>query len=303
MATSTFSWRRDRVRGGWGASVLLVAVLAGCSVGSGTGEASGRLFVLNCSPKGDYCDSTGACGTLKTPAAYDLGPSFFAGEPIESLNRDLNGNEWVGNESRVNRVTIRLQRSGRQVENNDTLFVDVVNSFEVARCVRGRESLAKDGTRQHDYLDSYCFRAGATGPARVRVSVVGGLIHASLSPRDTCTRPAIATADDEFTPGVAAEPVPGGAYRSWIELKDFGGASQDDIADPLARTEVDRNFRIGLNQRLNATAFSFVLEDKKVETARVSLQPVPIPSPDIGGSLTGLFDFNLARGQGAQMFP
>jgi hypothetical protein len=38
-----------------------------------------------------------------------------------------------------------------------------------------------------------------------------------------------------------------------------------------------------------------------VETAEVALQPAP--NPDIGGSLTGYFDFDLKRGQGAQIFP
>lgn len=286
----------------WGASVLTISVLAGCNVGHGTGEAKGSLFVLNCSPKGDYCDSTGHCGTEGAPAAYDLGPSFFAGEPIENLNRDLNGNEWTGSQNRMNRVTIRLQRSGRQVENNDTLFVDVLDSFEVARCVRGREVVV-NGNVEHDYLDRYCYRASATGPARIRVSVVKGIIHASLSPRDTCTRPVVAAADDDFTPGIEPEPVAGGAYRSWIEFEEFGSAAQNDVADPLARTAIDPEFKMGFGQRLKATAFSMELVDQKVETARIALQPTPIEAPDIGGSLTGMFDFNLARGQGAQMFP
>lgn len=285
----------------WSALVLMATALAGCTVGHGTGEATGNLFVLNCSPKGDYCDTTGYCGVAGAPAAYDLGPSFFAGEPIENLNRDLNGREWTGTESRVNRVTIRLQRSGRQVESNDTLFVDVLDSFEVARCVRGREVTAADGSVQHDYDDRYCYRASATGPARVRVSVEKGILHASLSPRDTCSRPAVATADDDFSPGAAVDPVAGGAFRSWIEFKDFGSASQDDVADPTARTPVAPEFKIGLNQRLHATAFSLFLVDDKVEKARREL--LPTPAPDIGGSLSGWFDFDLARGQGAQIFP
>ena len=44
-------------------SVLLALSLSGCSVGQGTGAASGKLFVLDCSSAGDYCDSSGVCGT------------------------------------------------------------------------------------------------------------------------------------------------------------------------------------------------------------------------------------------------
>jgi len=187
------------------------------------------------------------------------------------------------------------------VESNDTLFVDVLNSFEVARCVRGRDEVADDGSLVHDYDERYCYRAAATGPARIRISVLKGIIHASLSPRSTCSRPAVATADDEFSADGVVTPVAGGAFRSWIEFKEFGDAGQDDVADPTARTPVSPDFKIGLNQRLHATAFSLDLVDEKVETARTKFQPAP--EPDIGGSLTGWFDFDLARGQGAQIFP
>lgn len=284
-----------------GRLALLIAMLAGCKSGQGEGEASGTLFVRNCSPKGDYCDDTGRCGSATAPAAYDLAPGFFAGEPIESLNRDLNGNEWSGTDNRMNRVTIRLQRSGGQVENNDTLFVDVRDSFEVARCVRGREVVAADGSIQHDYDDRYCTRASATGPARIRVSVFKGIVHASLSPRETCSRPVVATADDVFSPDGVVLPVPDGAYRSWIEFTEFGSAAQNDVADPTARTPIGSDFRIGLNQRLFASAFSLELVDAKVEAARIDR--LPVPDPDIGGSLTGWFDFDLARARGSQIFP
>jgi hypothetical protein len=274
---------------------------AGCTVGHGTGEASGKLFVLNCSPKGDYCDSTGYCGIEGAPGAFDLSPSFFAGEPIENLNRDSSGNAWTGTENRINRVTIRLQRSGRQVESNDTLFIDVLNSFEVARCVRGRELRQQDGSRTPDYDPAYCYRASPTGPARVRISVLKGIIHASLNPRATCSRPAVATADDVFDPEGGVAPVADGAFRSWVEFEEFGDAGQDNIPDPTDRTAIAKDFKIGLNQRLHATAFSLELVDEKVEKARTKFEPEP--KADIGGSLAGWFDFNLARGQGAQIFP
>ena len=89
----------------------------------------------------------------------------------------------------MNRVTIRLQRSGKQIENTDALFFDVVDAYEVARCVRGREVPVAGQPNQHDYDDRYCFRASTTGPARVRISVESGIIHSTLSPRTTCTRP------------------------------------------------------------------------------------------------------------------
>jgi hypothetical protein len=199
----------------------------------------------------------------------------------------------------MNRITIRLQRSGKQIENNDALFFDVVNSYEVARCVRGREIAGQPN--QHDYDDRYCFRASPTGPGRVRISVVGGIIHSTLNPLMTCTRPVAATADDAFPVDGVVQMVDNGAWQSWVEFTDFGSAAQNEQVDPTLRTAVDPAFKIELDQRLNATAFYLTLQDEKVVVAQEQLQPPP--NPDIGGWLSGQFDFDLKRGQGAQIFP
>jgi hypothetical protein len=284
--------------------VALVLTLSGCSVGQGTGAASGKLFVLACSSSGDYCDGSGVCGTALAPADYDLKPDFFAGEPIDQLNQFPiipTGSPLSGSQPRMNRITIRLQRSGKQIENTDALFFDVVDSYEVARCVRGREILLADSSTQHDYDDRYCFRASPTGPARIRISVERGVVHSTLSPRMTCTRPVAASADDVFPVGGVVQTVAGGAWESWIEFADFGSAAQNEQLDPTARTPVSPTFRIQLEDRLYATAFSLTLQDEKVVTAQVDL--LPPPNPDIGGSLTGWFDFHLQRGQSAQIFP
>jgi hypothetical protein len=275
--------------------VLFALATAGCAVGQGSGEANGQLYVLNCSKSGDYCEA-GVCGTAAAPAAYKLDPGFFVGEPIDDLTR--NGS---GSLPRVNRVTIRLQRSGKQIESNDALFFDVVNSYEVARCVRGREIVLADQTRQHDYDDRYCARTSATEPARVRISALGGYIHSTLSPRMTCTRPVAATADDTFPEDGVVQIESSDVWKSWIEFQDFGSAAQNDRLDPATRDPVSPTFRVELEQRLRASAFSLTLQDEKVVIAQIELRP--LPAPDIGGSLTGWFDFDLTRGQGAQIFP
>ena len=167
--------------------------------------------------------------------------------------------------------------------------------------MRGREVPIAGQPNQHDYDDRYCFRASTTGPARVRISVESGIIHSTLSPRSTCTRPAAATADDVLPINGVVQTVDGGAWESWIEFADFGAAAQNDQPDPTARAPISPTFRIQLEDRLHATAFSLTLQDEKVVTAQVDLQP-PL-DPDIGGSLTGWFDFKLERGQSAQIFP
>jgi hypothetical protein len=285
----------------WGLGLVLVALsLSGCSVGQGVGAASGTLFVLNCSSSGDYCDSFGVCGTPSAPATYNLDPGFFAGEPIDQLTQFMGGSV-SGSQPSMNRITIRLQRSGKQIENNDALYFDVVNSYEVARCVRGREIVVQGQPNRHDYDDRYCYRASATGPARVRISVEAGIIHSTLSPRMTCTRPVAATAADVLPVNGVVQAADNGAWESWVEFVDFGSAAQHQDPDPTARTAISPAFKVQLGERLYASAFSLTLQDQKVVVAEEDLQPAP--NPDIGGALTGYFDFDLVRGQGAQIFP
>jgi hypothetical protein len=275
---------------------LVVLTLLGCGVGKGSGAAKGTLFVLNCSKSGDYCDPSGVCGTPSAPAGYSLDPGFFAGEPLDDITENLGGSE-----PRANRLTIRLQRSGKTLESNDVLFFDIVNLYEVARCVRGREIAVAGQPTQHDYDDRYCFRAAPTGPARIRISVVGGYIHSTLLPRMTCSRPVAADADDAFPVDGEIQLASGGDWKSWIEFSEFGTAPQDDLPDPTTRTPISPTFKIELDQRLHATDFSLTLQDQKVVTAEEDA--VPPPDPDIGGSLKGWFEFDLKRGQGAQIFP
>jgi len=49
----------------------------------------------------------------------------FCGEPIDQLSQyTANGSPVSGSEPRMNRITIRLQRSGKQIESNDALYFD-----------------------------------------------------------------------------------------------------------------------------------------------------------------------------------
>ena len=99
--------------------LLGAAGLGGCRVGKGVGAASGTLFELGCSKAGDYCYAPDQCGTADLPVPFDLKPSFFAGEPIDDLRQVDPGSAFMSN-----RLTIRLQRSGKQIEQNDVLTFD-----------------------------------------------------------------------------------------------------------------------------------------------------------------------------------
>jgi hypothetical protein len=289
--------------------------LAACTVGEGVGVAKGELFELGCSKSGDYyCvpsdsvdggsvdgGSAVVCATAKNPQPYDLQPSFFAGEPIDDLRDHTSGSEIMSN-----RLIIRLQRSGKQIEQNDVLTFDIVNSYEVARCVRGH---VDKNTGANDWDTTNCFRASDTGPGRLRVQY-DSVVHGDLSLKSTCTANLVATAisTSPFPPEYATTPPPtvlDGSWSSWVEFKDFGSAAQTDKA-PRDRSGVDPKFHVVFGERIQASAFSLTLTDSNIVNAVVN--DLPPPAAEIGGTLggdatTGRFDFDLERGQGAQFFP
>lgn len=260
---------------------LLAAVTApvGCEVGSGTGHASGELFVLGCF-EGDT-DEERDLGAPGLPEPFDLEPTFFAGEPIDD----------IAPPPKMNRLIIRMQRSGRRRESNDVLAFDIVDTTAVARCVRQRVSVDANGQTQPDYDPSLCVATPSGTKLRVGTDSV---IHASLSLRDTCLKNVVGLAIS--TPRTVED----GTGESWIELTHFGSAAQAGRT-PAERDPIGSDFKVDLGERLHAPGFRLLLEDARVVTARRENEP--IPAAQIGGSLTGFFDFDLERGQGGQTFP
>jgi hypothetical protein len=285
--------------------------LCACSVGKGSGAASGILYEYGCNDNGDYCSAPGVCGTEANPVPYDLAPTFFAGEPIDDL-REYN----AGSAIMDNRIIIRLQRSGKRIEVNDVLTFDVPSVYEVARCVRGR---VDPTTGLHDWKDTTCFRALDTGPGRLRIQFDSD-IQASLDLGSTCMRKlppgspsrptdlvgSAVSAEVPLSYATAAPPmVANGAWESWVEFQEFGSASQND-RQPEARDPISPKFHIEFGERIYATSFYLTLVDDAVVDA--AIKNLPRPQPQIGGTLggdptTGRFDFDLQRGQGAQSFP
>jgi hypothetical protein len=269
---------------------LLVPALAtgGCTVGIGTGNAAGPVWVLGCSPglpEGNY-------GTPDAPMNYSLNPIFFAGVPIEDIT--------PVNE---NRLVIRMQRNGGPIEYNDTLAFDVLNSFEVARCVRGR--INPDGTPDWNVPtvpeDVWCDWSGAgfgadggaatdagapATRARIRLTSAG-FVQVSLALLATCP----------LKDGVA---LIGHSRDGWIEFEDFGGAGQPQLAPEMRTAFGSTDFKVNYGDRLRAT-FHAILDDDRVITAERLGRP--LPTPRFGAVLDGRFDFDLVRGRAAQPFP
>jgi hypothetical protein len=287
---------------GW-FSVLALG-LAACSAGRGVGAASGSIYEYGCNKNGDYCmpdgDGGTAYGTEARPVAYNLKPSYFAGEPIDDLREYSAGSEIMSN-----RLIIRLQRSGKQLELNDVLTFDVASSYEVARCVRGR---VDSTTGANDWDEANCYRASDTGPGRLRVQY-DSPVHGSLALKSTCTANIVGSAVSSPVPlsytTAVAPVVTDGNWDSWVELQEFGSASQTSLA-PQARTPISNKFRTDFGERIYASSFFLTLIDDNVVNAAIYSRPKP--APQMGGTLggdptTGRFDFDLQRGQGAQFFP
>jgi hypothetical protein len=285
----------------WATVMLAVCLgLCACNVGKGVGAAKGTLYEYGCSSKsGDY-RAAGETEAAKpeSPQPFDLKPSFFAGELIDDLREHSTG----GSEVMSNRVIIRLQRSGKEIEQNDVLTFDVSSSYEVARCVRGRV----DSAGKNDWDESNCYRASDNGPGRMRVQW-DGFVHGALALKSTCNANLIGAAISApiTTDNTPPPPVLDGSWSSWVEFQEFGGASDWNNV-PTERKEVDPKFHVKFGERVYASTFFLTLTDNKVVDA--SIHDLPLPRPQIGATLggdptTGMFDFDLERGQGAQFFP
>jgi hypothetical protein len=269
--------------------VTLVAA-GGCTVGSGSGAASGPLWIVGCL-EGDNFGSP----PPGAPREFDLKPTFFAGEPIED----------IGDGPRINRLIIRMQRNGNGIEANDTLYFDMPDSGKVARCIRGR---TVGGVPDYDATttgtlpptdpndpnavgDPWC--QWSPGAAFPRINILpDGPVRVALAPLRTCGSP---------SQPPAFVNVVGDAFRGWIEFEYFSGAQQPELPSE-ERGAFDDDFKVGFGQRLAATFHIEELVDHRVIIAIREDDLLPQASR-IGGTLDGYFDFNLERGRAAQTFP
>ncbi len=275
---------------------LLALAAGGCTVGSGSGSTSGDIFFLGCKPNGD------PYGVPDKLQFFDLDPHFFAGEPFEDPAD-------VAVAQPKNILTIRVQRNGNRIEVNDVLYFSIQNSFEVARCVRGRtingvpdwdtrmttstftEQPTKtpwcDWSGVLPAVDAGALDAGpdaGAGPVRAIIHLgTEELLIASLSLKYTCHQAQVA----------------GAAFDGYIIFDDFGGAAQPDVQSDM-RDPIPTDFKVNYGDRLRAR-FVIVLSDQLIVSMIKAIRP--IPAAQIGGSLQGYFDFDLERGRAAQPFP
>ncbi len=259
---------------------LLAVAAGGCTVGDGNGSVTGPIFFLGCAPNG------APYGEKDNLKLFDLAPRFFAGEPIEE-------NAGVAVSQPTNILTIRVQRNGNRIEVNDVLYFNVRNSYEVARCVRGRthngvpdwdqrmttstftEQPTKtpwcDWSGVIPTIDGGTFDAGDTGDAGTAAGQAvihlgtEEIVNASLALGFTCHQATVSAT----------------AFDGWLIFDDFSDAAQPNVP-PEMRDQVAKDFKVNFGDRLRAR-FEMVLGDQRIVGAIKMI--MPIPEPLVGGSL------------------
>ena len=257
-------------------------------------------------------------GTI-APAHYDMQPSFFAGVPVEDLAQGPD---------QMNEITLRMQNSGLSIMYTDTLYFTVVNSYQVARCVRGRiDEKGQPDWNVTEPLPGSFGTAGNMNPTTTWCDWSATAFTDGGAPDGATTTPGGPDAGamlDGGTSVMAQFPrihltpftdvgssldlnatCPGAdvtaeASDGWIEFENFGDAGQPNAA-PSSRTPVLPNFVVNFGDRLRAN-FHVVLEDSRIPYAIENNLPLPT-TPHIGATLDGYFDFELARGRAAQPWP
>ena len=230
---------------------------------------------------------------------FDLKPTFFAGEPIEDI-AGIPPN---------NRLIISMRRNGNSVEINDTLYFDIRNSAQIARCIRGR---TVNGVPDWDTSSGMLVPGWYGGRRAPRAAVVHAARHHGRAASDSSgslrARRGVVLAAGDLPLDRHAPTRDRCRHRSGErrlhhlqQLRRRGAGSVRPTSRPTRANRFDDDFKVAYDEQLQAT-FQFTVEDERVAAAMRDMVVPPSP-PVIGGMLSGNFDFDLKRGRAAQTFP
>ena len=270
--------------------VLLMGslALAGCPTGDGEGRVSGQFYVLG-------CDGAYNFGSRTTPAAYDMRADFFVGEP------QIDPTEVAPK----NRLDLRIQRGGNNVEDADSLYLQISDVKQVAR-----QFAASQGT--------------PVGPAStVRASLLlyvtcptffGSLEATYHAAQTACPSLDATTVDtlcnqmdynESFAPDLA--PAPFAPEHSCILFCQLGAAKRGE--------PVPDDFEVDFGDTVRGI-FHLTLSESRLLQSGVEICADGIDNDGDGetdeeecalssgfGRLVGKFNFEVRRGQVAQEFP
>jgi len=254
--------------------IVACVVSSACSdLGVGTGTVTGVVDVPACTFK------DGASVPYGKGHPFDLKPTYFVGEPIEA--DPVNGPRFPANQ-----MVIRVQPKAQRKEDADILIVWVLDSAEVARCLRGD---MPGGVPEWDPL--LCDRSAAVGdaPGRMTVGPTAEVVRAFLALKDSCpvgfvSANALGACTDGGCPDVSLCP----GRDSWITFSRFGNPPEKGVA-------ISPGFRVNDTETIEASDMHLELCDGA--TVRATLDhKLPIPKPNIIATLSGRFRFDLVLG-------
>lgn len=254
---------------------LLGSMTSACSVTNGSGELHGQLNVPACSFK----DGKPVPIPTDDDGVYRKPLNFFSGEPYDSTSARFPANQ----------LNIRAQNGSARAEFADFLQIWILDSSEVARCVLGH--MNPDGTG--DWDERYCDRspealASGGGQGHLYIGTENEIITGSYVLYQSCTDLSAAMAlgkcQGDTCPDLTVCPGRG----SWISFSKFG--------NPVLNKEghVDRGFKVADDAKIESPALHLELCDKStVDQMKTGILPIPVPQ--ISGTLDGSFQFDLRQ--------
>lgn len=266
--------------------LIVPAALAGCPTGDGEGVVVGSFHIVDCDGRDDY-------GSVDQPAIYDMRANFFVGEPL------------LDEQGLRHRLDLRLQRGGNNVEDVDSLYVQINDVGAVAR-----DFAAWSGTPVHATsviraaLQLYVTCPGFFG--RLEATVHPGqqacptLDASTLA--DLC-----ASMDYNASLDPALDFPPFAVGHSCLVFCRFGQAERG--------AEVPEDFRVDFGDTVQGL-FSLTLAEQRLQQSGVEVCADGYDNDADGqidesecetsngfGFIRGTFNFEIRRGQVAQEFP
>jgi hypothetical protein len=272
-------------------ALLAVALLAGgCPTGDGEGRVVGTFFLLGCDDAFDY-------GSPQSPAHYDMEANFFVGEPIFD-ERESNP---------VNRLDLRIQRGGNNIEDVDSLYIQIADVRVVAESFSasayagspvGEDQNISASLSLYITCPTYFSRLAATAPTGA----------AACPDLDAATLDALCESmdfDEPVDPAAAFPPF--SPESSCLIFCRFGTAERGG--------EVSHDFAVDFGDVVQGF-FHLNLMDQRLLTTGAEICGDGVDNDGDGdvdetdcdvstgdGRLMGRFNFEVRRGQVAQEFP
>jgi len=272
--------------------VLLVALglsaMPGCPTGDGDGVVVGRIYVLGCDGEFDY-------GAVDAPAYYDMGADFFVGEPI------LDDSSFQPRQ----RLDLRIQHGGNNIEDTDSLFIQIRDVQAVAERVGAGKGVPV-GPGWDTAASLLLYVTCPTFYGSIQASAAPG-VEACPTMSATETQSLCADADFKASLDPSEPAAPFSMGQSCVIFCELGSVQPG--------VDVPHQFKVDFGDVVSGLFF-FNLTDPRLDEQGVEIcgdgfdndGDAEVDESDCTraagqGHLAGAFHFVVRRGQVAQEFP